>query len=76
MVDDAPELAAEALVELSQSYWVEWRMKQARHCAERAMEIAAEHDDHSAYARATTALTVPLWTRYDLNAPRSTSSES
>ena len=26
---DAPELAAEALVELSQSYWVEWRMKQA-----------------------------------------------
>jgi class 3 adenylate cyclase len=64
--EDAPDLAAEALVELSQSYWVEWRMKQARHCAERAMAIAAEHDDHSAYARATTALTVPLWARYDL----------
>ena len=26
---DSPELAAEALVELSQSYWVEWRMQQA-----------------------------------------------
>ena len=32
---DAPELAAEALVELSQSYWVEWRMKQA-HAVRRA----------------------------------------
>ena len=30
---DSPELAAEALVELSQSYWVEWRMKQATQCA-------------------------------------------
>lgn len=63
---DAPELAAEALVELSQSYWVEWRMKQARRCAERAMAIAAANDDHSAYARATTTLSVPLWARYDL----------
>jgi class 3 adenylate cyclase len=63
---DAPELAAEALVELSQSYWVEWRMKQARQCAERAMAIAEANDDHSAYARATTTLSVPLWARYDL----------
>ena len=63
---DAPELAAEALVELSQSYWVEWRMKQATQCAERAMAIAAANDDHSAYARATTAITVPQWARYDL----------
>jgi class 3 adenylate cyclase len=69
---DAPELAAEALVELSQSYWVEWRMKRARQCAERAMAIAAEHDDHSAYARATTTLTVPLWARYDLEASLAT----
>jgi len=61
-----PELAAEALVELSQSYWVEWRMKQAAQCAHRAMAIAEEHDDHSAYARATTALSVPQWARYDL----------
>ncbi len=63
---DDPELAAEALVELSQSYWVEWRMKQATQCAHRAMAIADEHDDHSAYARATTALSVPQWARYDL----------
>ena len=64
---DDPELAAEALVELSQSYWVEWRMKQAAQCARRAMAIAEEHDDHSAYARATTALSVPQWARYDLH---------
>src|SRR5262249_29356442 len=64
---DAPDLAAEALVELSQSYWVEWRVEQARQCAERAMAIASEHDDHSAYARATTTLSVPLWARYDLD---------
>ena len=63
---DTPELAAEALVELSQSYWVEWRMHQATRCAERAMAIAEIHDDHSAYARATTALAVPQWARYDL----------
>jgi class 3 adenylate cyclase/tetratricopeptide (TPR) repeat protein len=30
------------------------------------MAIAAAHDDHAAYARATTAVTVPLWTRYEL----------
>jgi class 3 adenylate cyclase len=66
VVDTAPELAAEALVELSQSYWFEWHMKQATQCAERAIAIAAEHDDHSAYARATTALSVPQWARYDL----------
>ena len=46
---DDPELAAEALVELSQSYWVEWHMKQATQCAHRAMAIANEHDDHSTY---------------------------
>ncbi len=63
---DAPELAAEALVELSQSYWVEWRMTQATQCAERAMAIAAPNEDHSAYARATTVMTVPQWARYDL----------
>ena len=33
---------------------------------ERAMAIAAANDDHSAYARATTALSVPQWARYDL----------
>ncbi len=63
---DAPELAAEALVDLSQSYWVEWRMTQATQCAARAMAIAAPNGDHSAYARATTVLTVPQWARYDL----------
>jgi class 3 adenylate cyclase len=61
-----PELAAEALVELSQSYWVEWRMKRATRCAQRAMAIAERNDDHSAYARATTALSVPQWAQYDL----------
>lgn len=70
LVDDIeaghPELAAEALVELSQSYWVEWRMKQATQCARRAMVIAEQSDDHAAYARATTALCVPQWARYDL----------
>ena len=30
------------------------------------MAIAAANDDHSAYARATTALSVPQWARYDL----------
>jgi class 3 adenylate cyclase len=61
-----PELAAESLVELSQSYWVEWRMKKAAATARRAMAIAERCDDHSAYARATTALSVPQWTRYEL----------
>ena len=42
-------------------------MKQAAQCARRAMAIAEEHDDHSAYARATTALSVPQWARYDLH---------
>jgi class 3 adenylate cyclase len=63
---DAPELAAEALVELSQSYWAEWRMRRATECAQRAMAIASANDDHSAYARATTTITVPQWTRYAL----------
>ena len=63
---DSPELAAEALVELSQSYWVEWRMGQATRCAERAMAIATANDDHYAYTRATTTITVPQWSRYDL----------
>lgn len=61
-----PELAAEALVELSQSYWVEWHMKQAAATARRAMAIAERCDDHSVYARATTALSVPQWARYEL----------
>ena len=30
------------------------------------MAIASDNDDHSAYARATTALSVPQWARYDL----------
>ncbi|MET0160731.1 MAG: AAA family ATPase [Acidimicrobiales bacterium] len=63
---DHPELAAESLVELSQSYWVEWRMKEAETAARRAMAIAEGCDDHSAYARATTALCVPQWARYEL----------
>lgn len=62
-----PELAAESLVELSQSYWVEWRMKEAAAAARRAMAIAEGCDDHSAYARATTALSVPQWARYELS---------
>jgi len=63
---DHPELAAEALVELSQSYWVEWRMDEAEAAARRAMAIAERGDDHSAYARATTALCIPQWSRYEL----------
>ncbi len=64
--EDHPELAAEALVELSQSYWVEWKMKQASAAAHRAMEIAERTGHHAAYARAATASTVPQWARYDL----------
>ncbi len=41
-------------------------MTQATQCAERAMAIAAPNEDHSAYARATTVMTVPQWARYDL----------
>ncbi len=61
-----PELAAEALVELSQSYWVEWQLAPAEAAARRAMAIAEGCDDHSAFARATTALSVPQWARFDL----------
>ena len=41
-------------------------MKEAETAARRAMAIAERCDDHSAYARATTALCVPQWARYEL----------
>jgi class 3 adenylate cyclase/tetratricopeptide (TPR) repeat protein len=63
---DHPQLAAAALVELSQSYWVEWRLDEAEATARRAMAIADRCGDQSAYVRATAVLIVPQWARYDL----------
>jgi class 3 adenylate cyclase len=63
---DRPALAAEGLVELAQSHWMDWEMELAEAAAHRAMSIAARHDCHEAYERATTALCPPLWARYEL----------
>ncbi|MET0628393.1 MAG: AAA family ATPase [Acidimicrobiia bacterium] len=68
VIEDArPDLAAEGLVELAQSYWVDGDVDRAEAAARRAMAIADRVDDHETYARATTALLVPLWARYDLH---------
>ena len=61
-----PALAADGLVELSQSYWVEGQMARAEEAARRAMAIADLVEHHPAYARATMSLCVPQWARYDL----------
>ncbi len=61
-----PALAAEGLVELSQSYWVEGQLARAEDAARRAMEIAERIEHHAAFARATMSLCVPQWARYDL----------
>lgn len=64
--DRRPDLAAEGLVELAQSYWVFGEPARSEVAARRAIEIADRHDDHHSHARATTVLCVPLWARYDL----------
>ena len=64
--EDHPQLAAEALVQLSQSFWVEWKIKRAGDAARRAMTIADRCGDHRASAGAAGALTVPMWASYDL----------
>jgi tetratricopeptide (TPR) repeat protein len=61
-----PALAAEVLVELSQSYWVDGRMDESETAARRAMAVAAACGSHAAHARAATSLSVPQWFRYDL----------
>jgi class 3 adenylate cyclase len=63
---DHPALAAEGLVELAQSHWMDWEMELAEAAAYRAMSIADPHECHEAYERATTALCPPLWARYEL----------
>jgi class 3 adenylate cyclase len=61
-----PGLAAEALVELSQSYWAEFDYPNAEAAAQRAMSIADRCGNHEAFARAATSLGVPQWARYEL----------
>ncbi len=63
---DHPDLAAEALVELSQSYWVDWEIERSAETARRAMRIAEEAGSSRAFVRATTTLCVPQWAQYDL----------
>ena len=46
----APGLAAEALVELSQSYWADLEYPEAEAAARRAMSIADRCGDHEAFA--------------------------
>jgi class 3 adenylate cyclase len=66
VVDDNPELAAEGLVELAQSYWVDWEMRRSAECARRAIALAGAHGNHRVYARAATTLSVPQWSEYNL----------
>jgi class 3 adenylate cyclase len=61
-----PTLAAEAMVELSQSYWVDWQIEESERAVRRALALASASGNHEAYARAATSLTVPQWARYDL----------
>jgi len=61
-----PWLAADALVELSQSYWVEGLLAESERASRRAMDIASSCGNHLAHARAATSLTVPQWARYDV----------
>ena len=67
IVDEEPELAAEGLVELAQSYWVDWEMAPAAANARRAMELAQQTGSHRAFVRAVTTLSVPQWADYDLH---------
>jgi class 3 adenylate cyclase len=73
--DERPDLAAEGLVELAQSSWVQWDLERSETAARRALAIADRHDDHESYARAATQLCVPLWARYDLHESLSTLEE-
>ena len=66
IVDIEPELAAEGLVELAESYWVDWEMGHAADNARRAMHLAEEIGSHRAFVRAVTSLSVPQWAEYDL----------
>ena len=66
IVDREPELAAEGMVELAQSYWVDWEMAHATDLARRAMALAESVGSHRAFARAVTTLCVPQWAEYDL----------
>ena len=61
-----PSLAAEALVELSQSYWVDSQMDQSEKAARRAMAVATGCGNHEAHARAAMSLSVPQWARYEV----------
>jgi class 3 adenylate cyclase/tetratricopeptide (TPR) repeat protein len=72
---DRPGLAAQGLVELSQSYWVEGRMAEAEDAARRAMAVAERVHDHVAFSRATMTLSVPQWMRYDLQGSLATLEE-
>ena len=67
IVDTDPELAAEGLVELAQSYWVDWEMAHAAENARRAMDLAESIGSHRAFVRAVTTLSVPQWAEYDLH---------
>jgi class 3 adenylate cyclase len=62
-----PALAAEALVELSQSYWVDAQMDESEKAARRAMALAIGCGNHEAHARAAMSLSVPQWARYELS---------
>ena len=66
VLEGNPELAAEGLVELAQSSWVDWEMARASDYARRAMALAEEIGSHRAYVRAVTTLCVPQWSQYDL----------
>jgi len=62
----SPALASEGLAELAQSYWATGQLGRAEEAARRAMSIAGGVEHHVAYARATVALSVTQWMRYDL----------
>jgi DNA-binding SARP family transcriptional activator/class 3 adenylate cyclase len=74
-VDSAPALAADGLVEVSQTYWAEGQWQKAEDAARRAMEIADREGHATAYARATVTLSVPQWIRYDLEGSRASLEE-
>ena len=64
---DDPALAAEALVELAQSYWTEWDIERSAAASRRAIDIANAAGSAHAYVRAITTLSVPQWAAYDLS---------
>jgi class 3 adenylate cyclase len=66
--DELPLLAAEGLVDISQTQWMDGRVPEARATVARALEIAEANGLHDAAERALVSRSVTEWLTLDLEA--------